>query len=287
VASASAILSVPEVEQPFVGSAIVSATDGEILTLKFENDSLRLQVKVRDGPLNTAPGDPASVYFKFSGDPFARDDVLWMTLTHDEFVHVLVGGDEPIDLQFEAALGLEQLPRRTVVVTPIGADTVRPVRVSLGCEQKLFLPGQQLDFSDVRLTAKLLASTGYVGNDIGIVEGDSFRVSLLAWQRPEVLPPPPPAPVTGTVCGRVTSSADGSAILGALVGTSPATATALSDAEGNFVITVPIPTNPTSYAVTASKDGFSSASASASLLPPWNTLKTARVRIVLTPQSGP
>jgi hypothetical protein len=88
-----------------------------------------------------------------------------------------------------------------------------------------------------------------------------------------------PPPVTGTISGSVTSSADASAIVGALVGTSPATATALSDAAGNFVITnVPIPTNPTSYAVTASKDGFASASTSVSLS---STAPTATANLAL------
>jgi len=88
-----------------------------------------------------------------------------------------------------------------------------------------------------------------------------------------------PPPVTGTISGSVTSSADGSAIVGALVGTSPATATALSDAAGGFIITnVPIPTNPTSYAVTASKEGFASASASVSLS---GTAPTATANIAL------
>jgi hypothetical protein len=281
VAAATAILSVPDVEQPFVGSAVVSATDGEILTLKFENDSLRLQAKVRNGPLNAAPGDSANIHFQFSGDPFARDDVLWMTLAHDEFVYALVGGDEPIDLQFDTTLGLEQLGRTDT--------TAMVVEVSLGCAQDTLWPGQQ--FSSAGLTAKLLASTAHGVSHVGVVEGDQYRVLLLAW-RTQVSPPPPPPgpppPITGLICGRLTSSADGSGIVGALVGTSPATATALSDAAGNFVITdVPIPTTPTSYAVTASKDGFASAAASVSLSQPWNTILSARVRIELAPQVGP
>ncbi|MEJ2152118.1 MAG: carboxypeptidase regulatory-like domain-containing protein, partial [Gemmatimonadota bacterium] len=94
-----------------------------------------------------------------------------------------------------------------------------------------------------------------------------------------------PPPVTGTISGSVTSSADGSAIVGALVGTSPATAPALTDAAGNFVIpNVPIPTNPTSYAVTASVSGFSSASVSVSLS---NTAPAATANIALAPQVGP
>ncbi|MFN2384478.1 MAG: carboxypeptidase regulatory-like domain-containing protein [Gemmatimonadota bacterium] len=92
--------------------------------------------------------------------------------------------------------------------------------------------------------------------------------------------PPPPA-VTGTISGKVTNSVGGAAIVGALVGTSPATATALTDAQGNYVITnIPIPTNPTSYAVTASKEGFTSASTSVSLSA---TAPTATANLALTP----
>ncbi len=95
----------------------------------------------------------------------------------------------------------------------------------------------------------------------------------------------PPAPVTGTISGSVTSSADGSAIVGALVGTSPATAPALTDAAGNFSIpNVPIPTNPTSYAVTASVSGFASASTSVSLS---STAPAATANLALAPQVGP
>jgi hypothetical protein len=83
----------------------------------------------------------------------------------------------------------------------------------------------------------------------------------------------------------VTNSADASAIVGALVGTSPATPTTLSDPAGNFSIpNVPIPTNPTSYTVTASKGGFASGSAIASLS---MGAPTATVNIVLTPVVGP
>jgi hypothetical protein len=95
----------------------------------------------------------------------------------------------------------------------------------------------------------------------------------------------PPAPVTGTISGSVTSSADGSAIVGALVGTSPATAPALTDAAGNYSIpNVPIPTNPTAYAVTASVSGFTSASTSVSLS---STAPTATANLALAPQVGP
>ncbi|MBW3660158.1 MAG: carboxypeptidase-like regulatory domain-containing protein [Gemmatimonadetes bacterium] len=76
----------------------------------------------------------------------------------------------------------------------------------------------------------------------------------------------PPPTVTGTISGKVTGP-EGEAIVGALVGTSPATSTSLTDAEGNFQITnIPLPSQGSqSFAVTASKEGFTSASTSVTL----------------------
>ncbi|MDX1661441.1 MAG: carboxypeptidase-like regulatory domain-containing protein, partial [Gemmatimonadota bacterium] len=76
-----------------------------------------------------------------------------------------------------------------------------------------------------------------------------------------------PTPTTGTISGTVTNAADGSPIVGALVGTSPATTTALTDAQGNYSITnIPIPSSGSaSFAVTASKEDFTSNSTSVTL----------------------
>src|SRR5688500_11661779 len=95
-------------------------------------------------------------------------------------------------------------------------------------------------------------------------------------------PTDPGGPTTGTITGTVTSSAGGP-VVGALVGTSPATNTGLTDANGNFSITnVPIPGGSASYAVTASAQGFQSASASVTLT---TANPTANVSLVL--QTGP
>ena len=78
-------------------------------------------------------------------------------------------------------------------------------------------------------------------------------------------PADPGGPSTGTISGQVTSS-QGGPVVGALVGTSPATSTGLTDANGNYSITnIPIASGGSSYAVTASKEGFTSASASTTL----------------------
>lgn len=88
----------------------------------------------------------------------------------------------------------------------------------------------------------------------------------------------------GSISGTVTNSANGDPIAGALVGTNPATTTALTDANGDYQIdNVPIPTNPTTYAVTAVADGFDAKSETASLT---TTAPTDVVDIALDP-SGP
>lgn len=98
------------------------------------------------------------------------------------------------------------------------------------------------------------------------------------------IPPGQDGETTGTIRGQVTNATGGAPIVGALVGTSPATNTALTDASGNYIINnVPIPTNPTSYAVTASASGFTSASATTTLS---ESASTATVNLALTP-SGP
>ncbi|MDX1624634.1 MAG: carboxypeptidase-like regulatory domain-containing protein, partial [Gemmatimonadota bacterium] len=67
---------------------------------------------------------------------------------------------------------------------------------------------------------------------------------------------------TGSISGTVTNSETGEPIVGALVGTSPATTTSLTDASGNFTISN-VATG--SYAVTASKEGFESNSTTVSV----------------------
>jgi uncharacterized repeat protein (TIGR01451 family) len=92
-------------------------------------------------------------------------------------------------------------------------------------------------------------------------------------------PQDPSGPGTGTISGQVTSSAGGP-VVGALVGTSPATSTGLTDANGNYSITnIPIPGGSAAYAVTASKEGLQSASQSTTLS---TATPNATVNLVLT-----
>jgi thermitase len=69
------------------------------------------------------------------------------------------------------------------------------------------------------------------------------------------------APLSGSITGKVTDSATGSAIAGATV--SDGTRSAITDASGNYAISsVP----PGSYTVTASKDGYQASSLSVSVV---------------------
>ncbi|HEY7471241.1 MAG TPA: carboxypeptidase regulatory-like domain-containing protein [Gemmatimonadota bacterium] len=97
-------------------------------------------------------------------------------------------------------------------------------------------------------------------------------------------PTDPSGPTTGSIQGTVTSSAGGP-VVGALVGTSPATSTGLTDAAGHYQINnIPIPGGSASYAVTASKEGLISASASTTLT---TAAPNATVNLVLTQPTVP
>jgi uncharacterized repeat protein (TIGR01451 family) len=97
-------------------------------------------------------------------------------------------------------------------------------------------------------------------------------------------PQDPTGPTTGSISGTVTSSAGGP-VVGALVGTSPATSTGLTDAAGHYSITnIPIPGGSAAYAVTASKEGLISASASTTLT---TAAPNATVNLVLTQPTVP
>ncbi|HUF89218.1 MAG TPA: carboxypeptidase-like regulatory domain-containing protein, partial [Gemmatimonadota bacterium] len=98
-------------------------------------------------------------------------------------------------------------------------------------------------------------------------------------------PADPGGPSTGSISGQVTVSPGGAPVVGALVGTSPATSTGLTDANGNYSITnIPIPGGSASYAVTASKEGLTSASASTTLT---TAAPSAVVNLVLTQPTVP
>jgi uncharacterized repeat protein (TIGR01451 family) len=72
-----------------------------------------------------------------------------------------------------------------------------------------------------------------------------------------------PGLTTGSISGKVTIEGTSTPVIGALVGTTPATSTALTNAEGNYSIqNIPIPTTGSaSFAVTASKQGLTTGAA--------------------------
>jgi uncharacterized repeat protein (TIGR01451 family) len=93
------------------------------------------------------------------------------------------------------------------------------------------------------------------------------------------IPTPGPGDGQGTITGRVTNSVDGSGIVGATVGTNPATTVALTDANGNYTIQN---VEAGSYAVIAQKAGFNEAVGTANVTDGG----TATVNLALTPLDG-
>ena len=103
-------------------------------------------------------------------------------------------------------------------------------------------------------------------------------------------PAGPPVVVTGSISGTVTAVGTNAPIVGALVGTTPATSTALTDASGNYSIAnIPIPASGSaSFAVTASHADFTTGAAGTRTV----TLTTAApnatgANLQLTPPAGP
>lgn len=81
----------------------------------------------------------------------------------------------------------------------------------------------------------------------------------------------------GAVEGRVLDAADNEPVVGALVGTNPATSTALTDAEGRFEIEgIALEAGPRQLSVTASREGYLSTSSEVVL-----SGETARVGVDL------
>jgi hypothetical protein len=186
VSTAAAILSVPQLERPFNGQAIVKAVDGEFLTLELENDQrLRLQVKVRGDPLHTRVGERARIYFQYSGDLFARKAVLALELRDDTFVYAFVNvTNRPVRFELLVpAFSLRQIGEPS--------DGGMGVRVSVLSETLELQPGEEGQLRSANLTVKLLVSRAIVNEEDHdyVIEGAPYRVSLLAW-RTRVREPP-------------------------------------------------------------------------------------------------
>jgi len=72
----------------------------------------------------------------------------------------------------------------------------------------------------------------------------------------------PTAPTTGTIQGQVTNATGDTAIVGAIVTTSPATSSVSTNAQGNYTI---MNVTPGQYTVTAAKGGYNDGSVSISV----------------------
>src|SRR5688572_5738265 len=100
----------------------------------------------------------------------------------------------------------------------------------------------------------------------------------------------PPAQVVGSISGTVTVEGTGAPIVGALVGTTPATSTALTDASGNYsIVNIPIPESGTgSFAVTATHANFSTGANGTRTVTLTEAAPNATgVNLQLTPPVGP
>ena len=103
-------------------------------------------------------------------------------------------------------------------------------------------------------------------------------------------PPGPPEVVTGSISGRVVSSATGNPpVAGALVGTNPATSTAITDANGNYRIeNIPIPaTGSASFAVTATHPNFTTGAAATQTVTLTAQAPNATANLTLTAAAPP
>jgi hypothetical protein len=176
VPAAVALLAVPELAEPFSGTATVGAIRGEVLTLDLgQGRVLQLQAKVGGAPLRAAAGESARLFYRGSGDPFLRNDVLDLQLPNDRLVYALVGAAAPVRLEIPSAgIQAAQIDRPD--------SNMMAVAVTLRSERRTLRPGEQAEFPGAGLTVRLLASVAVQGEAAHAVEGDPYRIELLAWR---------------------------------------------------------------------------------------------------------
>ncbi len=171
-----AMLAAPALAEPFSGPATVGSVRGEVLTLDLgQGRVLRLHAKVGGGPVRAAAGDSARLFYRTSGDPFFRNEAIDLQLPGDRLVYALVGAEAPVRLEIPSA-GV-----RAAQVEQPDSNTMA-VAVTVGSERRTLRPGEQAEFPKARLTVKLLASVAVQGEAVHAVEGDPYRIELLAWR---------------------------------------------------------------------------------------------------------
>jgi len=171
-----AMLAAPALAEPFSGTARVGSVRGEVFTLDLgEGRVLRLHAKVGGGPVRAAAGDSARLFYRTSGDPFFRNEAIDLQLPGDRLVYALVGAAAPVRLEIPGA-GV-----RAAQVERPDSNTMA-VALTVGREGRTMRPGEEVEFPRAQLTVRLLASVAVQGEAAHAVEGDPYRIELLAWR---------------------------------------------------------------------------------------------------------
>jgi hypothetical protein len=159
----------------FTGAVPVRAVEGEFMELVLaDKQVLRLHSKLDGVPLRARANETADVVLR-AGDIYERNDILAVRLAGDELIHALVGAKGPVRFALrERGLTAEQTGK------PEG--NAMAVRVSLGGETRTLGPGEQADFGEAGLTLKILASVAVQGQATHALEGEPYRIELLAWR---------------------------------------------------------------------------------------------------------
>ena len=176
VEAAVAPLDVPELEEPFSGTATIRSMDGQILELDLGGGRvLSVQVKVPGAPLAFATGDAAQVYLR-SGTPFERHDIIAIRSDDEVLVYALVGGGEAVRFT---------VPNFDLRVAQDGEVTRNTMAVRFGRGRRgtrTLAQGEQTAFDSAALTVKVLASLAIEGPSANAVAGRPYRVEVLAWR---------------------------------------------------------------------------------------------------------
>lgn len=169
-------ISVPaELEDQFTGRARVRSAEGEFVEFEIGGQrTLRLQSKLDGVPLRARTGETADVLLRV-GDIYERNDILFVRVAEDELLHALVGADGPVSFAVkERGLVAEQTGE------PDG--NTMPVRVSFGGETHTLRAGEQAEFGETQMTLRILASVAVQGQAANALEGEPYRIELVAWR---------------------------------------------------------------------------------------------------------
>lgn len=162
-------------EEPLRGTARVRSVEGEFVELEIgDQQVLQLQAKFDGTPLRARAGQSAQVFLR-TGDIYERNDILAVRVPEDEMIYALVGASNPVRLSLEERGFLAEQTGK-----PEG-NTMQ-VRVSFRGETRVLSQGQQADFGEAGMTLKVLASVAVQGPAANALEGEPYRIELVAWR---------------------------------------------------------------------------------------------------------